>query len=201
MLDSYRVATGRYMSIRPAWLWWKRRQRIMKNSWLLWNTGGAFSSGQAYRDFVMLSQHWVSWAVEDFWTLSAPSATGALRSITDNLPVIDWKCLVPRILFSLSLSNLMSVEICWAPGAPWGAITTASSDSRQAVVPPSERRLCRKQICRQIHQLTVTSQGPGTQGDIKFVMQIDGFNSSWNIAGFEWVIPWPRSRVLFITPS
>ena len=47
----------------------------------------------------------------------------------------------------------------------------------------------------QIYHLTVTTQGPGPQGDINFAMQIDGASSSRNIVGFE-IIPWSRSRKL-----
>ena len=47
----------------------------------------------------------------------------------------------------------------------------------------------------QIYHLTVTTQGPGPQGDINFAMQINGSSSSRNIVAFE-MIPLSRSRKL-----
>ena len=122
------------MSIRPAWLWWKRRQKTMKNIRVLGNTVRAL-------DFLSVLADWDLGLFSLLWALWAPGALSG-SSVTGNLNVliIDWDRLILRTLFSLFASNWRSVETSWAPGAPWGAMTTASADSRQALV-LCERRL------------------------------------------------------------
>ena len=133
------------MSIRPAWLWLKRRQRTMRNIWLLRKAGEApaFLSVLPTWYLGVLSLHWSLQppeALSNLRTLSVPSPLGAF-----NLPITDWGCFA---LFSLSAF----VETCWAPGAPWGAMATVSSDARQATV------LCVRMICRNRFAKNINSQ-------------------------------------------